>query len=66
MAITSDNMTQLTARCGLARSGASRMYAAPRVDHLEPVTGRIVFHRDTDKDGDPIYSTATWTTGREG
>lgn len=66
MALVSDNMTQLTARCGLARSGASRMYAAPVAAQLESPTGRLVFHRATDSDGDPIYSTATWTTGREG
>lgn len=64
MAITSDNMGELTARLGVARVATCRSGLAPRVTHLEG-TGRLVFHRPLPQDGDRIDTALTWTNGRE-
>lgn len=64
MAITSDNMAQITARAAVGRSATMRSGCAPKRTHIED-TGRLVFHRDTDSDGDPIDTALTWTNGRE-
>lgn len=64
MSITSDNMAQITARVNVGRAATMRSGCAPRVTHLED-DGQLVFQRDTDSDGDPIYTALTWTNGRE-
>jgi len=64
-AITSDNMAKMTARAGIGRAGVIRAGCAPPVSQLTPdSTGEIIFNRANDADGDPIYSTATWTNLR--
>lgn len=61
--IASDNMSKITARLGVARLGASRLGCAPVRSQLK-ATGVLVFNRANDKDGDPVYSTASWTNVR--
>lgn len=61
--IASDNMAKITARAGVARAGCSRMGCAPVRSQLK-ATGQLIFNRANDADGDPIYSTATWTNTR--
>jgi hypothetical protein len=63
--IASDNMAKITARLGVARLAASRLGCAPVLSQLKPgATGQLIFNRENDPDGDPIYSTATWTRVR--
>jgi len=63
--IASDNMTKITARLGVARLGCSRLGAAPVLSQLKPgASGQIIFNRENNPDGDPVYSTATWTNVR--
>jgi hypothetical protein len=64
MAITSDNMAQITARVNVGRAATMRAGVALRITHLED-DGRLVFQRDIDSDGDPISTALTWTNGRE-
>jgi len=63
--IASDNIAKITARAGLARAGASRAGCAPPASQLKPgASGQIIFNRENNPDGDPVYSTATWTNVR--
>jgi hypothetical protein len=63
--IASDNMAKITARLGVARLGCSRIGCAPVASQLKPgSTGQIIFNRENNPDGDPVYSTATWTNVR--
>lgn len=63
--IASDNMAKITARLGVARLAASRLGCAPVRTQLKPgSTGQLIFNRPNDSDGDPVYSTATWTNVR--
>lgn len=63
--LTSEQMAVLTCRSGLARSGIVRANCAPVANQLDDdFTGRLQFNRVLPKDGDPLYSTATWTNLR--
>lgn len=63
--IASDNMAKITARLGVARLGCSRLGCAPVASQLKPGgSGQIIFNRENNPDGDPVYSTATWTNAR--
>lgn len=63
--IASDNLSKITARLGIARLAASRLGCAPPASQLKPgASGQLIFNRENDKDGDPFYSTATWTNVR--
>ncbi len=63
--IASDNIAKITARLGVARLGTSRLGCAPPVSRLKPgASGQLIFNRENNPDGDPIYSTATWTNAR--
>jgi len=63
--IGSDNMSKITARLGVYRLATGRVGCAPVLSQLKPgATGQIIFNRENDKDGDPIFSSATWTTVR--
>jgi hypothetical protein len=60
--ITSDNISKITARINVARCAASRLGCAPVVSQLKPgASGELIFKRENNPDGDPVYSTATWT-----
>jgi len=63
--IASDNMSKITARLGVYRLATGRLGCAPVRTQLKPgPTGQIIFNRENDKDGDPRFSTDTWTNTR--
>ena len=60
--IASDNIAKITARLGVARLGCSRLGCAPVLSQLKPgASGELIFKRENNSDGDPVYSTASWT-----
>ncbi len=61
--LQSDNMAKITARLGVLRLGASRLGCAPVRSQLKS-DGQLIFNRPNTSDGDPVYSTATWTNVR--
>ena len=63
--IASDNLAKITARLGVYRLATGRLGCAPVASQLKPgATGQIIFNRENNPDGDPVYSTATWTNAR--
>jgi hypothetical protein len=61
--IASDNMAKITARLGVYRLATGRLACAPVRSQLDS-DGTLKFHRPNTSDGDPIYSTATWSNER--
>jgi hypothetical protein len=60
--IASDNLSKITARLSVGRLAASRLGCAPVASQLKPgASGELIFKRENNPDGDPVYSTATWT-----
>ncbi len=56
----------ITARVGLARVGASRMGAAPKLYEMkDDATGQIIWNRDRTNSGDPDDTNENWTNVRE-
>lgn len=63
--IASENIAKITARLGVYKLATGRLGCAPVASQLKPgATGQLIFNRENDKDGDPLYSTATWTNLR--
>jgi hypothetical protein len=60
--IASDNIAKITARVKVYKLATGRLGCAPVLSQLKPGTsGQLIFKRENDPDGDPVYSTATWT-----
>lgn len=60
--IASENIAKITARLGVYKLATGRLGCAPVLSQLKPgATGQLIFNRENNPDGDPVYSTATWT-----
>jgi hypothetical protein len=60
--ITSDNLAKITARLSVYLLATGRLGCAPVLSQLKPgATGQLIFKRENNPDGDPVYSTASWT-----
>lgn len=67
MAITSEQLAQLTARTGVARCGTARAGAVAKSYELRVATadGQFIWQRPVATDGDPDDTASGWVTGRE-
>lgn len=66
MAISSDNLAQLTARVGVLRLGTGRLSAKAASYELKADgTGQFIWDRPTSTDGDPDDTADTWSNERE-
>jgi hypothetical protein len=62
--LQSDNMTQKSARLGIAILGMSRLGAAPTQANRLASNGTLLNHRALATDGDPDDTVNNWTNER--
>jgi len=66
--LTQSQITKLTARSGVSRSGAARIGAVGKTYQMKPGSGRLIWDRLRQirpLDGDPAATAVSWVTGRE-
>ena len=63
--LQSDNMSVVTARCGIAIAGMSRFGCAPTNANRLEADGTLKNQRPLPNDGDPDDTTNSWTRVRD-